>query len=652
MSSAQLADPGPGLRFSLWDRLERGIERAAGGLIARQQADGHFVFELEADATIPAEYILLRHFLGEPDAALEQRIVPYLRRIQGHHGGWPLFRDGEFNISASVKAYFALKMAGDDPEAPHIRRARQAILDYGGAARCNVFTRIQLALYGELPWRAVPVMPVEIMLLPRWFPFHLDKVSYWSRTVLVPLLVLMALRPRARNPRRVGISELFVTPPDRVTNFYDMERNSIWARLFRGLDRVLHLMEPWFLRPAHRRATERAIAFVVERLNGEDGLGAIYPAMANTVMMLDALGYPPDHPHVIAARRAVEKLLVLKDDESYCQPCVSPVWDSGLVAHALMEVGDEAATAAARRATDWLRDRQVLDVIGDWAAARPGVRPGGWAFQYANPHYPDLDDTALVVMALDRVDRERYREAIERGAEWVVGLQSRNGGWGSFDADNTHSYLNQIPFADHGALLDPPTADVSARCLGMLAQLGYRADHPAVKAAVDFLLREQEAEGSWYGRWGVNYVYGTWSVLAALNAVGTDMETPAVRRAVAWLLDRQREDGGWGEDAASYAPGRPHGVYDRSTASQTAWAVLGLMAAGQVNHDAVERGIAYLIRAQNTDGDWDEQSYTGTGFPRVFYLRYHGYRTMFPLWALARYRNLKQGNAATVLHGI
>jgi len=652
MSSANLADLKPGLGAALWDRLEHGIERAADWLIAQQRADGHFVFELEADATIPSEYILLRHFLGEPDPALEARIATYLRRIQGGHGGWPLFHDGAFNISASVKAYFALKIAGDLPDAPHMQRARTAILAHGGAATVNVFTRAQLALYGVLPWRAVPVMPVEIMLLPRWFPFHLDKVSYWSRTVLVPLLVLMALRPRARNPRGIGIDELFVTPPERVRNFYDMERTALWARVFRGLDRVLHVVEPWFPGGARRRAIERAVQFVTERLNGEDGLGGIYPAMANTVMMFDALGYARDHADVVTARRAVDKLLVLKDEGSYCQPCVSPVWDSGLAIHALMEVGDPAALDSARRAADWLKDRQVLDVVGDWVAARPGVRPGGWAFQYANPHYPDLDDTAVVVMAFDRLDAGRYREAIDRGTEWVLGMQSRNGGWASFDADNTHYYLNQIPFADHGALLDPPTADVSARCLGMLAQLGYKADYPAVREAVDHLRRDQEPDGSWYGRWGVNYIYGTWSVLAAFNAVGFDAQAPEVRRAVIWLLGRQRDDGGWGEDAASYAPGQPHGSYDRSTPSQTAWALLGLMAAGEVNHPAVERGIAYLAASQKPDGQWDEASYTGTGFPRVFYLRYHGYRAVFPLWAMARYRTLKQGNATSVLYGL
>ncbi|MBM3571672.1 MAG: squalene--hopene cyclase [Alphaproteobacteria bacterium] len=652
MDSAHLAETVSSRGADWWRQLERGITRATDWLLAQQRADGHFVFELEADATIPAEYILLRHFLGDPDPALEARIVPYLRGIQGAHGGWPLFHEGAFNISASVKAYFALKIAGDDPQAPHMLRARAAILAFGGAAKCNVFTRVQLALYGALPWRAVPVMPVEIMLLPRWFPFHLDKVSYWSRTVLVPLLVLMALKPRARNPRGIGIDELFVTPPDQVRNFYDMERNSVWARCFRGLDRVLHVVEPWFPRNPRRRAMERAIAFVAERLNGEDGLGAIYPAMANTVMMYDALGHAADHPQAQIARRAVDKLLVLKDDASYCQPCVSPVWDSGLAAHALLEVGDTASVAAAGRAADWLKDRQVLDVVGDWAAARPGLRPGGWAFQYANPHYPDVDDTAIVAMALDRIDHGRYDDAIKRAAEWVLGMQSRNGGWGSFDADNTYYYLNQIPFADHGALLDPPTADVSARCLGMLAQLGHRADHHAVKAAIDYLWREQEPDGSWYGRWGVNYIYGTWSVLAALNAVAADMQAPGARRAVDWLLERQRDDGGWGDDAASYAPGQPRGRYDRSTPSQTSWALLALMAAGEVNHPAVDKGIAYLAATQKPDGQWDEASYSGTGFPRVFYLRYHGYRAFFPLWALARYRNLKQGNATTVLHGL
>jgi squalene-hopene/tetraprenyl-beta-curcumene cyclase len=631
-------------------RLDQAIDRGAQVLRGLQQTDGHWVFELEADATIPAEYVLLQHYLDEIDPALQARIADYLRAIQGEHGGWSLFHRGAFNISASVKAYLALKAIGDPPDAPHMARARDAILAHGGAARCNVFTRTLLALFGFVPWRAVPVMPVEIMSLPAWFPFHLDKVSYWSRTVLVPLLVLMALKPRARNPRGVAIDELFLVPPARVGSWYSGQRTLIGYG-FRALDRVLRVVEPYFPLRGRKRAIERAVAFVTERLNGEDGLGAIYPAMANTVMMFDCLGYPKDDPALVTAKKALAKLLVLDPARTYCQPCLSPVWDTALVCHALMEVGVEGV-APARRGAQWLERCQVLDVVGDWASRRPDVRPGGWAFQYANPHYPDVDDTAVVVMALDRIDPVAHRVAIERATEWVLGLQSKNGGWGAFDADNTHYYLNHIPFADHGALLDPPTADVTARCLGMLAQLGFENDHPAVAAGLEFLRREQEAEGCWYGRWGTNYIYGTWSVLVAYNAAGVDMQGADVRRAVAWLKSKQRGDGGWGEDGASYEPGAPRGEGAVSTASQTAWALLGLMAAGEVDSDAVTRGVRYLTQSQRADGQWHEDDYTAVGFPRVFYLRYHGYRAFFPTWSLARYRSLKQRNATTVLHGI
>jgi squalene-hopene/tetraprenyl-beta-curcumene cyclase len=631
-------------------RLDGAIDRGARALLGLQQADGHWVFELEADATIPSEYVLLQHYLDEIDPALEARIAVHLRAIQGEHGGWPLFHRGAFNISASVKAYLALKAIGDPPDAPHMTRARAAILAHGGAARCNVFTRILLALFGFVPWRAVPVMPAEIMNLPKWFPFHLDKISYWSRTVLVPLLVLMALKPRARNPRGITIDELFVVPPERVRSWYSGERTA-WSYVFRALDRVLRHVEPRFPIAGRKRAIERAVAFVTERLNGEDGLGAIYPAMANTVMMFDCLGYPKDHPDLITAKQALAKLLVLDPARTYCQPCLSPVWDTALVCHALAEVGVPGVEAA-RHGAAWLDERQVLDVVGDWAARRPGVRPGGWAFQYANPHYPDVDDTAVVVMALDRIDPEAHREAIARATEWVLGLQSKNGGWGAFDADNNYSYLNHIPFADHGALLDPPTADVTARCLGMLAQLGYKNDHPAVAAGLEFLRREQEPEGCWYGRWGTNYVYGTWSVLCAYNAAGVDMQRPDVRRAVDWLKAKQRADGGWGEDGESYRPGAPRGSCEVSTPSQTAWALLGLMAAGEVDSESVARGVRYLTATQRADGEWSEEHYTAVGFPRVFYLRYHGYRLFFPVWSLARFRSLKQRNATTVLHGI
>jgi squalene-hopene/tetraprenyl-beta-curcumene cyclase len=639
------------------DPIAAAIDAARDTLLKQQRPDGHWVFELEADATIPAEYVLLVHYLAEePNLELERKIGVYLRRIRGAHGGWPLFHDGAFDISATVKAYFALKMIGDSPQAPHMVEAREAILARGGAQKANVFTRYLLALYGEISWDAVPTIPAELILLPRWFPVHLSKMSYWARTVLTPLLVLQTLRPGARNPRGVHIAELFAAG-EPVAQRRAPHQNRYWSAFFGALDGVLKWANPLWPTSLRSRAIRACVGFVSERLNGEDGLGAIYPAIANSVMMYDALNYPPDHPERDIARRAIEKLLVVKDGEAYCQPCVSPVWDTALVCHALMEVGGLETETPVRRCLEWLAARQVLNVKGDWAVERPDVRPGGWAFQYNNAYYPDLDDTAVVVMGFDRARKDlgtgpERDEAIARGREWVVGMQSRNGGWGAFDAENTHHYLNNIPFADHGALLDPPTADVSARCIGMLAQLGAQAGDSQMDAALTYLRRTQEADGSWFGRWGVNYIYGTWSALAAFNGAGIPSEDPAVRRAADWLIAIQNPDGGWGEGCDSYKLDYRGHEPALSRASQTAWALLGLMAAGAVDHEAVAHGIRYLQMTQGPDGFWPEEHYTGGGFPRVFYLRYHGYAKFFPLWALARYRNLKSRNSRRVAYGL
>ena len=674
--------------------LDSHIDTATQALLGCQRPDGLFLFELEADATVPAEYVLLRHYLGEPvDAAREAGIAAYLRRTQGSHGGWPLLAEGAFDMSATVKAYFALKMIGDPPQAEHMRRARVAVRLHGGAERSNVFTRCLLALYGIVPWRAVPMMPIEIMLLPKWFPFHLDKISYWSRTVIVPLLVLMAKKPRARNPKGVNVAELFLEPPQELGPTPKApQQKASWFWFFRVVDDVLRAAEPWFPQTLRQRATDRAVGWVEERLNGEDGLGAIFPAIANSVMMYDALGVSADDPRRAIARRAIDNLLAVHDDEISCQPCVSPIWDTGLACHALLEVGGERAATQAKRGLDWLIPKQVLDLRGDWTAQRPDVRPGGWAFQYTNAHYPDVDDTAVVAMALDRMqelDRQSparpresgdplaspklgsvildphlrgnerntasgqgdYAAAIDRAREWIVGMQSVNGGWGAFDADNEYYYLNNIPFADHGALLDPPTEDVSARCLSMLAQLGDTKS-AAAERALAYLRRTQRPDGSWYGRWGMNYIYGTWSVLCALNAAGIAADAPEMRKAAEWLAATQNADGGWGEDGSSYKLDYRGYEPAPSTASQTAWALLGLMAAGALDHPALARGIKYLADSQGADGFWNEPRYTATGFPRVFYLRYHGYAKYFPLWALARYRNLTRGNARRVEWGM
>ena len=636
-------------------KLESSIDSATQGLLQYQRPDGHWVFELEADCTIPAEYVLLRHYLDEPvDAALEAKIAVYLRRVQGAHGGWPLVHEGEFDMSASVTAYFALKMIGDSVDAPHMARAREAIHARGGAIHSNVFTRFMLAMFGVVTWNAVPVLPVEIMLLPMWSPFHLNKISYWARTTIVPLLVLAALKPRAKNPKQTGIDELFLQDPRGIGMTAKAPHQSwAWFTLFRGLDAILRVIEPLSPKALRQRAIDSALAFIEERLNGEDGMGAIYPPMANIVMMYDALGRPADYPPRAVTRKGIDNLLVIGEQEAYCQPCVSPVWDTTLTCHALLEAGSEQALTSAKEGLDWLIPKQILDIKGDWAVKRPDVRPGGWAFQYNNAYYPDLDDTAVVVMSLDRARRAsgagNYDEAIARGREWIEGMQSRDGGWGAFDVDNLEYYLNNIPFSDHGALLDPPTEDVTARCLSMLGQLGETAESSkAVADGVAYLRRTQLAEGSWYGRWGMNYIYGTWSVLCALNAAGVSHQDPMMRRAVAWLVAVQNADGGWGEDAVSYRLDYAGMQQAPSTASQTAWALLGLMAAGEVDHPAVARGIGYLMATQAEKGLWDEPRYTATGFPRVFYLRYHGYAKFFPLWALARYRNLNKTNTRVV----
>ena len=623
-------------------------QRAA--LFDEQRDDGHFVFELEADATIPSEYILLRHFLGEIDAEREEKIARYIRSVQNENGSWPLFHNGEGNISASVKGYWALKLVGEDIDADHMKRAREWILAQGGAATANVFTRISMALFGQVPWRAVPVMPVQMMLQPVWSPFHISKMSYWARTVLVPLLVLFAKKAQGDNPTDRDIRELFVVAPEKVKVYNVNHTGSYWGTAFLQLDKFLRVIEPNALKAGKKKAINKAVEFFTERLNGQDGLGAIYPAMANAVMAYRALGYADDHPDMITARDAVENLLTERDDSIYFQPCLSPVWDTCLAAHAILESG-ERDDPKLKASLDWLKERQILDLRGDWAIRRPDTRPGGWAFQYENAHYPDVDDTAVVILAMNRQGSSDYNEAIERGCEWLLGMQSTSGGWGAFEPENEHYYLNHIPFADHGALLDPPTVDVTARCVGALSQVDRVRYKDAIAKGVEFIKRDQEKDGSWFGRWGANYIYGTWSALVALKAAGEDMNQAYVQKAVKWLKAQQREDGGWGEGLETYDVAKK-GYGEASTASQTAWALMGLMSADAVEDEAVQKGVTYLTHAPKDGARWDEQNWSGTGFPRVFYLKYHGYASYFPLWAVARYQNLMASNDREVKWGL
>ncbi len=620
--------------------LDRVVATARDTLIQRQSAEGFWLFELEADCTIPAEYIMMMHFLDEIDASLERKLAVYLRAQQADFGGWPLYKGGDFNMSCTVKAYYALKLAGDDPAAPHMVRARASILKRGGAARSNVFTRIALALFGQLPWRGVPYIPVEIMLLPRWFPFHLDKVAYWSRTVMVPLFILCSLKPVAKNPRGVGIAELFVTPPERERQYFRdvVMKGGMVARALLIVDRVARLFDPLIPRRVRAVALRRAEDWMLERLNGEDGLGAIFPAMVNALEAMTILGYRHDDPRRATAKRALQKLLVIGPTSAYCQPCVSPVWDTALACLAMQEAGDAVAAGAATQALDWLRSKQILDEPGDWRVNRDKVPGGGWAFQFANGYYPDLDDTAVVAWAMHQApNAEDYAVSIKRALDWLVGMQSKDGGFAAFDADNTYYSLNKIPFADHGALLDPPTSDVTARVVTVLARIGRPQDQPALTRAIDYLRKEQEVDGSWFGRWGTNFIYGTWSVLMAFAQAGLGAQDPAVRKGIEWLKSRQNADGGWGESNDSYA-GASTGF--ASTPYQTAWALLALLSCGEASSDAVRRGIDHLVKTQAPDGLWSDSTFTAPGFPRVFYLRYHGYSGYFPLWALAAFRTL------------
>lgn len=621
--------------------ISKAVDHGLKALLDLQHPDGYWCFELEADSTIPAEYVLMMHYLGEVNEVLQTKIGVYLREHQQPEGGWPLYLGGEGNISCTVKVYYALKLIGDKPEEPHMKKARDVILSSGGAARSNVFTRITLALFEQIPWRGVPCLPVECMLLPRWFPFHLLKISYWSRTVMVPLLILYHYKPKARNLRKVSISELFITPPFQEKNYFPVRSFLNYAFLF--LDSLVRLLEPIIPKAIHNRALKKAEAWMIERLNGTGGLGAIFPAMVNAYEALISLGYPKDHPYCVTARDAVDRLLIEDDVKAYCQPCLSPVWDTGLACLTLLEINDTENKNAVIKAMDWLTEKQLLDDPGDWQEYRPSLSGGGWGFQFNNSHYPDLDDTAVVAFAMLLNREDRYQEPARRAMDWIAGMQSRNGGFAAFDADNNHYYLNEIPFADHGALLDPPTSDVSARCLMLLSQSppSKEKDYEReLQKCLTYLKDEQEEDGSWFGRWGTNYIYGTWSVLIALEVAGISREDPLLKKAANWLKSKQRDDGGWGESNDSYTDISSRGQASRSTSFQTAWALLGLMAAGEGNTIEVQQGIDFLLNSQTPSGLWDDEEFTAPGFPRVFYLKYHGYDKYFPLWALARYKNL------------
>ena len=639
------------------DSVDDAIKRSQSWFFTRQHAEGYWVAELEADTTLTSEYLMLRRFLDRVDPEREVMAVRYLKSMQLPDGGWPIYYGGPSEISASVKAYFALKLSGVSADEPFMVRAKERILAMGGVLQANVFTKITLALFDQYDWEGVPHMPVEIMLLPKKFYFSIYAISYWSRAVLIPLLIVFAHRPVCRIPRHQGIDELYPIPREEVRywKYPPFNKDQAWFtphNFFVALDVMLKLYDRMPMRALREKALHKAASWMVDHIQGSGGLGAIYPAMANSIMALECLGYKTDDPLVVKALREIEELevydSVMMDGQSlptlHLQPCFSPIWDTALLTNALVEAGVPQDHPSLQKAGRYLMARQAK-AVGDWIISSPNAQPGGWYFQFENELYPDVDDSAVVIMALSKVkipDQESELDgSMRRGMQWVLAMQGSDGGWGAYDKDNNRVVFNYIPFADHKALLDPSTADLAGRCLEMLGALGYDQTHPSAGPALAFLKKQQEEDGSWYGRWGVNYIYGTWSVLAGLRAIGEDLSAPYIRRAVSWLESKQNPDGGWGESCLSYRDDADYRGIGESTPSQTAWALMGLMSAGAIDSFSVARGVQFLLRQQAKDGSWQEIAHTGTGFPRVFYLRYHWYCQYFPLWALAMYRNLR-----------
>ena len=654
--------------------VRRAIVRTRQWLLGQQDADGFWCAELEGDTILESETILLWAYLERENSQLARRAAAYIVEKQLPDGGWALYPGGKLEISGSVKAYFALKLTGHDPSAEYMQRARRAILAAGGADAVNGFTRFYLALLGQISYDRCPAVPPEIALLPKWFPINLYAVSSWTRTIIVPLSIVSAKRPVRKIDPCFGIRELFVKapehwPPLRCPGLKRRTGLFTWDCFFRTVDGVLKWCQRHRVLPFRRRAIDAAEKWMLDRFGSSDGLGAIYPPIVWSILALRCLGYDDDSPEVRRSHKQLENL-VITDEASgtvRLQPCKSPVWDTAFTLGALSASGIRPASPPVRRAIDWLLGKQTTR-RGDWARS-VHVEPGGWYFEYNNEFFPDSDDTAVVLMALRtqfddspaspgalppelrlmaeatgpaRDDREEIDEAdktiaaIGRGLRWMLAMQNDDGGWGAFDKNNNRKFLCYVPFADHNAMIDPSTPDLTGRVLESLGKLGYRLGEPAVDRAVDYVRRTQQPDGSWPGRWGVNHIYGTWQVLAGLVEVGVPKEDRTVAAGANWLLAHQQQCGGWGESADSYEQPRLRGQ-GPPTASQTAWALLGLLAAGYHQHPAVTHAVRFLVQTQNEDGTWDETQFTGTGFPRVFYLRYHYYPIYFPLMALAQW---------------
>ena len=618
-------------------RIAAAIDAASERLRSLQNADGHWCGELEGDTILESEYLLLLYFLGRADDARFAKGAEYIRRQQLPDGGWPIYAAGPTDLSASVKAYFVLKLAGDSPDAPHMARAREHILAMGGIEACNSFTKIYLSIFGQYDWRKCPAVPPELVLLPDWFVFNIYKMSYWSRCIIVPLSIIWAHKPACEV--HVSIDELKAAQR-RGSAPQRSRRERFWRAFFNSLDVVLKVIEASPLKPLRRRALRKATEWTIEHLDKSGGLGAIFPPIINTIYAFRALGYPTDSPVIQSQLHALETLEIEEDGALRLQPCFSVVWDTALAIHILRASGADADDPAVLAGARWLLRKEVR-TAGDWKRRNPDAEPSGWFFQFENEFYPDTDDTSEVLLALSAVrfptaEEELARKnAVGRAVRWQMSMQNRDGGWGAFDKECNNEVFTFIPFADHNAMIDPSCEDITGRTVEALAALGFADDHPAIRSAVRFLHETQDFSGTWYGRWGCNYIYGSFLALRGLASVG---ETGGFERAARWMIEKQNADGGWGELQHSYDDPMLKGV-GPSTPSQTAWALLSLFATGKADSESARRGIEYLLRTRRDDGSWFDDTWTATGFPKVFYLRYHLYATYFPLWALAEYRD-------------
>ena len=642
--AAAFSSPGEGRA------VEQAIRRSVDWLLANQNSEGYWWAELEADTTLESDYILLHHILGRLKSKKIPRLAQYIRDRQLPDGGWNIYPGGPCELNATVKAWLALRLAGDPASSAHLQLARNRIHALGGLEATNSYTRFYLAMVGAIDWSLVPAIPPELMLLPTWFPVNLYEMSSWTRTIVVPLTIIYALKPEWKLPESVSVAELFKRSGSMPPSLRWDRRVVSWKNFFVALDRAAKLYGrlPW--KPVRKVALARARKWMLERLERSEGLGTIYPAMLNSIVALLADGGDTTEPLVAREVEFLARYEIEDAETLRVQPCISPLWDTAIAMVSLEEAGLDAAHPALVTAARWLVDHQILGP-GDWQVKNRKAAPGGWAFEFQNDFYPDVDDTAFVLMALSRVadpEPTRLRAAMRRGLAWLMSMQNRDGGWGAFDHENNLNFLNHIPFADHNAMLDPSTADVTARAVECLGHMGWPATHPVIERARAFLRGDQTPDGSWFGRWGVNHVYGTSGALRALEAVGLD-SLPECRRAADWLRSVQNADGGFGESILSYYDASLKGA-GKSTASQTAWGLIGLMAAlgpAGVDDPAAERAVNWLVSHQNSDGSWDEDEFTGTGFPCVFYLKYHLYRNSFPLYALARYDNLRKGQRRT-----